>query len=208
VWEGGVGYLLLDRAPGSAPRAAAPLPTLHASSLVQNGSWAALGVWPDFVACNIFTLWLEHPPPVAAAAAAYAVAPGVELGEWAAGLAAALAANLTVVENTGALQAVAHGGDGLLAVAAYGVDGAARGGGWDVSFSAPGAYLLARGGGPAGSGLALAAAQPAQVPWRGVVAVAGRPPSPGAANCSAQAGGLAFNLDAPPSNGSTVVLYC
>ena len=213
VWEGGFGYLLLDRAPGqvtSGGGGGAPLPTLHASQLVQNGSWAALGVWPDFVACNIFTLWLEHPPPVAGAAAAYAVAPGVALGEWAGGLAAALAANITVVENSGALQAVAHGGDGVLAAAAYAEGGAAaRGGGWDAHFSAPGAYVLAQRR-RAGGGLALAAAQPAQVPWSATVAVAGRAPSrPAAPNCSAApGGGLAFRLEAPPANGSSVVLEC
>jgi hypothetical protein len=207
VWEGGVGYLLLDRAPGRAS-APAPLPALHASALVQNGSWAALGVWPDFVACNIFTLWLEHAPPVAGAAAAYAVAPGVALGEWAGGLAAALAANLTVVENSGALQAAALGGDGLLGAAVYGSGGArAEGGGWDVTFSAPAAYLLSSGAG--GEGVTLAAAQPAQVPWGGVVTVGGRAPRPGADNCTATAGGgLAFHLVSPPSNGSTVRLTC
>jgi hypothetical protein len=203
VWEGGVGYLLLDRVPGGG--GGAPLPTLHASSLVQNGSWAALGVWPDYVACNIFTLWLEHPPPVAGAAAAYAVAPGVALGEWAGGAAAELARNLTVVENTGALQAVAHRGDGLLGAVAYGGGAAAAGGGWDAGFSAPGAYVLARGGGGA---LLLAAAQPAQVPWSGVVTVGGRAPTPGAENCTKAANGLAFVLTTPPANGSTLVLTC
>jgi hypothetical protein len=60
--------------------------------------------------------------------------------------------------------------------------------------------------------VALGAAQPAQVPWAGVVALRGSalpPPAPGSANCSsAAAGALDIALTAPPSDGSTVVVQC
>ena len=202
VWEGGVAYLFLDRLPGHG--IAAPTAVLHASSLIQNGSWAVLGVWPDFVACNVFSLWLEHPTPVVGATAAYAVVPGVALDAWAAGGAAALAANMSVIENSAALQAVAHAGDGVLAAIAYAPGVSAAGGGWNATFSWPAAYLLANGG----EGVTLAAAQPAQVPWNATVTVGGRVPSPGALNCTATSDGLAFLLMAPPADGSTITVEC
>ena len=216
VWEGSVGYVLLDRLPAQraqavrAPRAP-PLPTLHVSATVANGTWAKLGVWTDWTACNLFALWLEHAQPVSGAAAAYAIAPGVALQDWAgaSGMAQALAASLTLVANTAPLQAVSHGGDGVLAVVAYAPTAQPMpAGAYSVAVSAPGAYLLRWAGGSAAP--ALAAAQPAQIPWAANVSLvgAGLAPAPGAPNCSAVPGGLAFHLTAPPADGSSVLLEC
>ena len=222
VWEGGVGYLLLDRLPGAAAGAAAgALPTLHVSSLVQNGSWAKLGVWQDWTACNIFSLYAQHAPPVAGAQAAFAVAPGVSLQAWSAsnsssgsGSASALAAALTVL-NSPALQAVHLAGEGVLAAAVYDpAGGQAAVPGYTASFSSAGAFVLreqGQGQGSAWPGLSLGAAQPLQAPWEGRVEVRGQglpPPTAGAANCSAVQGGYDIVLAHPPSDGSTVLVGC
>jgi hypothetical protein len=210
LWEGRVGYLLLDRLPGArAPPAAAatPLPSLHVSATVQNGTWAKLGVWQAYTACAVFSAWLEHAPPVAGAAAAYAVVPGVDLAAWAAGGAAAAAANLAILANAPQLQAVLHRGDAALAAVAYEPAAAAAPRGWPgfaaVNLSAPGAFLLRDGG--AGN-LRLAAAQPAQVPWAANVTLTGR--GGGGANCTTVAGDLVFVLSHPTGDGSSVLLTC
>jgi hypothetical protein len=199
VWEGRIAYVLLDRVPGRDVSTA----TLHVSSLITNGSWSVLGVWPDFVACNIFSLWLEHAVPVSGADAAYAVVPGVALDEWAGGLADAFAANLTVVENSGALQAVVHAADDVLAAVTYSAPASVQSAGWNASFSSPAAYVLARGD----ALITLAAAQPAQMRWSANVTVGGHTPSPGALNCTPAEGGVTFNVDSPPG-GSTVLITC
>ena len=235
VWEGSMGYLLLDRLPaalgggrsssaggsgggGGGGAAAPPLPTLRVSSLVQNGTWSKLGVWPDWTACNIFTLSAAHAPPVLNASLAFAIAPGVALSVWEGGAgtpgsAAALARALTLV-NTRELQAVHHAGEALLGAAAYAASGAPApvAPGLSAGFSAPGAFLVALGGGGGGGGgVALGAAQPAQVPWAATVELRGAalpPARAGAANCSSVPGGLDIALTSPPSDGSTVVVQC
>jgi hypothetical protein len=227
VWEGGAGYIFLDRIPPTvraagrtaaaaaaalrasssshtAALAASALPVLHVSVATQTGDWASIGAHQGAVNTYTFSLWLEHPSPVLGAAAAYAVVPNIDAAAFAAA-AGSYAQNISIVSNTPASQSVKYGN--TLALVAYQAGATANGGtGWTVGASAAGAYLVREAA--AGTGLTLSASNPAQAAWSTTVSVdrtftaSG---SPGGDQCTA---GGQMVLPAPYATGASYALTC
>jgi hypothetical protein len=107
VWEGAVGYILLDRIPGSSTTSLQPQACF--SNMVQSGSWEQIGAEAGDVSVNMFAFWLQHTNVSTRLGQnfAYAVVPGVTLEAFVLSLNATLEA-LVVIANTAQLQAVKY----------------------------------------------------------------------------------------------------
>jgi hypothetical protein len=227
VWEGGVGYVFPDPSPAPDRGCASAggkgdATRLHVRAGERTGSWSSVGAHDGNVTANLFALWVEH-----TAASAYAgsttcfvTVPGVALEDFSGG-ALGFVYNNTVVANAPTAQAVLSSAraagqppaaQGVLAAAVYDAAGAAldAGRGWNVTFSASGAFLVTADA----AAVALTAANPPQgAAWPGgatsVAASIDRAlAAGGGAGADACAAGGSIVLAAPPSNGSSHSFAC
>jgi hypothetical protein len=229
VWEGGVGYVLLDRLPGAArTTGGGALPTLHVSNVATWGLWQDIGAMSGNVTGALFTLWLEHAAPVAGASYAYAILPNLPLPAFQAAAAALLApvasGGLAVIRNDGGVQAVVHGASNALHATVFALDGGRGsvavvdgGAGWNVTVNSVGAFIVAQAApaagearGAAGAGsLAFTVAEPSQpaAGWsvqvgidRALAAASG----PNGTSCTPAAADFAT----PPNGGQSQSITC